>query len=88
MKRSNLSLAIVLITVCGILVSGVAFAGDRTTRYQVTITNITRGQNISPPIVISHNHNFQLFSLANLATTGLAELAENGMTDPLSAYLA
>ena len=87
MKRLNVRLAIALITVCGILVSGVAYAKGKTTLYKVTITNITRGQIFSPPIVISHNKDFKLFRLANPATPGLAELAEEGMTAPLSAYL-
>ena len=87
MKRLNVRLAIALIIVCGILVSGVAYAKDKTTLYEVTITNITRGQTISPPIVASHNNNFQLFDLGNAATPGLAELAEEGNTVPLSAYL-
>jgi hypothetical protein len=87
MKRLNVRLAIALITVCGILVSGVAYAKDKTTLYRVTITNITREQIMSPPIVISHNKDFQLFNLGSEAPPGLAELAEGGMTGPLSAYL-
>jgi hypothetical protein len=87
MKRLNVWLAIALITVCGILVSGVAYAKDKTTLYTVTITNITRGQIISPPIVISHNEDFQLFSLANPASPGLALLAEEGMPTMLEAEL-
>ena len=87
MNRLITSSAITLIVMCGILVSGVADAKDKTTRYEVTITNITRGQIISPPIVISHNEDFQLFSLGHPAPTGLAQLAEDGMTKPLSDYL-
>jgi len=87
MKRLNVRLAIALITVCGILASGVAYAKDKATLYKVTITNITRGQIISPPIVISHNEDFQLFSLANPATPGLAYLAEEGMPTMLEAEL-
>ena len=60
MKRMNVRLAIALITVCGILVSGVAYAKGYPPRYEVTITNITRGQIFSPPIVIIHNEDFLL----------------------------
>ena len=83
MKRLNVRLAIALITVCAILAGPVAYAKDKTTRYAVTITNITRGQIISPPMVISHNKDFQLFILGNLAypaTPGLAALAEDADT--------
>jgi hypothetical protein len=65
----------------------VAYAKDKKKQYEVTITNITRGQILSPPIVISHNKDFQLFSLGGPATPGLAELAEDGMTATLEAEL-
>jgi hypothetical protein len=86
MKRFNVTLAIALITVCGILVSGAAYAKDKVSVYKVTVTNITRGQIISPPIVISHNRHFELFSLgdpATPATPGLAALAEDADTTVL-----
>ncbi len=87
MKRLNVSLAIALITVCSILVSAVADAKDETTRYKVTITNITRGQILSPPVVISHDRNYHLFTPGNPATPGLAELAEDADSGPLTDHL-
>jgi hypothetical protein len=87
MNRLITSSAITLMVMCGILVSGVADAKDKTTRYEVTITNITRGQIISPPIVISHNKDFQLFSLGVSAPPGLAELAEDADTSVLKGKL-
>jgi hypothetical protein len=87
MNRLIANSAITLIVMCGILVNGVSYAKDKETRYEVTITNITRGQIISPPIVISHNEDFQLFSLGDPAPPELVKLAEDGMTGPLSAYL-
>lgn len=87
MKRLNAGLAIALITVCGILVSGVAYAKDKTARYEVTITNLTRGQILSPPVVISHNSNYHLFTAGHPATPGLAELAEDADTEPLTDHL-
>jgi hypothetical protein len=78
-------LKIALIIVCSILVSGVADArkDKKTTVYSVTITNITRGQIISPPIVISHKKDFQLFTLGGSASEGLAALAEDADTTKL-----
>ena len=87
MKRLIIGLAIALIVSGLTLVSEAAHAKDGATRYAVTITNITRGQIISPPIVISHNQNFQLFNLGNPATDELSALAEDGDTAPLTAYL-
>jgi len=48
-------------------------------KYEVTITNLTRGQVFSPPIVISHDSSFRLFTLGEAASPGLALLAEEGM---------
>jgi len=87
MNRFFANSAIFLIVMSGILGSGTAYAKDKSTQYEVTITNITRGQILSPPIVISHNKDFQLFSLGGPATPGLAELAEDGMTTTLETEL-
>jgi len=73
-----------------ILASGSSFAnqsyGGRT--YEVTITNLTRGQIFSPPIVISHKRNFSLFSLGDPAIAPLYKLAEDGLTAPLVAHIS
>ena len=65
-----------------ILVSGLSYADqdrDKDKRkYKVTITNLTRGQVFSPPIVIRHNRNFSLFTLGDEASAELAALAEEG----------
>ena len=87
MKRLTTGIAISLIIVFGMLAADAAHAKDKETLYEVTITNITRGQIISPPIVISHSKDFQLFNLGSHVPPGLAELAEDGMTGPLAAVL-
>ncbi len=51
--------------------------------YTITITNLTRGQIFSPPIVISHTRDFQLFELGQEAGSELAALAEDGDTGQL-----
>jgi len=72
------------------LASGLSFAdqerGGRT--YEVTITNLTRGQIFSPPIVISHKGNFSLFTLGAPASPQLYSLAEDGLTEPLTDHIA
>ncbi len=87
MKRRKLAFALGFITVLGMLVSGIAHA-EEGQRYDITITNVTRGQIISPPIVISHSKNFELFTLGASASAELAALAEDGVTEPLVDYLA
>lgn len=67
------------------LASGLSLAaekmGGRT--YEVTITNLTRGQIFSPPVVISHDSGFQLFKLGDPAIPELVSLAEDGITNQL-----
>ena len=60
--------------------------GDR--RYEVTITNLTRGQIFSPPLVVTHPDGIALFEAGEPASDGLATLAEDGDSGPLSAALS
>ena len=60
------------------------FLGDV---WEVTITNLTKGQVISPPIAYSHGGNFQLFTPGEPAIPELAGVAEDAMNEPLIAYL-
>lgn len=51
-----------------------------TTKYEVTITNITRGQTFTPQLVTTHSRRVELFELGAPASAGLALLAESGDT--------
>jgi hypothetical protein len=55
--------------------------------YLVTVTNLTRGQVLSPPVAISHNDSFRLFNPGEAASPELAMLAEDAVSDPLLALL-
>ena len=87
MKRSITAIAIMFMVVSAFSAGGTAYAKDNVTYYMVTITNITLGQIISPPLVFSHKRNFHLFKLGFPAPPGLDVLAEDGDTGPLKAYL-
>lgn len=65
---------------------GVANAND-TERYQVTVTNITRGQQFTPLLLATHRSAVRLFRLGQPATPELATLAEEGNVAPLKALL-
>lgn len=56
-------------------------------RYEVTITNLTRGQQFTPILVASHREGVQLFALGHPASSELATLAEEGNTGPLTSVL-
>ncbi len=67
----------------------VAFAGDDKGRFEVTVTNLTRGQIISPPVVATHNAKLDpLFALGAPASPELAAIAEDAVNGPLIAALS
>jgi hypothetical protein len=86
MKKLTLAIALVASVLTAILVDG-------TTELQaghylnVTITNVTRGQVITPPVLISHDRDFQLFTVGDPASSELVALAEDGNTAPLEGLI-
>jgi len=46
--------------------------------FEVTVTNLTNGQPLSPAAVIAHQSGYSVFSVGSSATAGLEELAEGG----------
>jgi hypothetical protein len=57
-------------------------------RYEVTVTNVTRGQTFTPILVATHKAGVRLFELGGPASAALATLAEEGNTAPLAAALS
>ena len=64
-----------------------AFAQDAGPTYEITITNLTRGQTFTPPAAVVHSDAVQLFSLGAAASPQLAALAEAGDPEPLADLL-
>lgn len=60
---------------------------DGKNNYEVTITNLTRGQIFSPILVASHRGGVELFKLGDPASDELAALAEGGDIGPLTKSL-
>lgn len=58
---------------------------DGMKQYEVSITNITRGQTFTPQFVATHDSSVSLFSFGKPASTSLEILAESGDTAPLTA---
>ncbi len=84
MKRVHgLGVAVVLTAVT--FFAGPALAQER--GFEVTVTNLTRGQQFTPILVASHRGGVRLFDLGSPATAELATLAEEGNTAPLMALL-
>ena len=87
MKPSILSIALGLFMIVTIMPNQKALA-EQGQQYLVTITNITQGQVITPPVVFSHDDTFQLFTLGEPALPELVVLAEDGGTGDLLDFLA
>src|ERR671910_1903521 len=62
-----------------------AVAGQR--EYEVTITDLTSGQPLTPPVVATHHKKHAMFEVGQPASVGVREIAENGNSAPLLAFL-
>lgn len=84
------SLGLSLAIVCSLAVALPVRAADddEGARFEVTITNLTRGQQFTPILVASHKSNVKMFELGKPASAELAILAEEGNTAPLAAALS
>ncbi len=51
--------------------------------YEVTITNATKHQVFSPPLIVTHSDAISLFEIGDAPSVGLASLAEEGNSEPL-----
>ena len=84
------SFCVSLAITCGLALTPSARADDDHDggRFEVTITNLTRGQQFTPILVASHKSTVKLFELGKPASPELQILAEQGNTAPLAAALA
>lgn len=84
-KFLSLSLSCVLST--GLL-AGAVYADDDMRNYEVTVTNLTRGQSFTPILAATHHQGIRIYQFGQPASSALAALAEGGATAPLAAVLA
>lgn len=83
MNRISTRLVSVALSMCSILLAGNAIADEYKT-YDVTITNITRGEIFTPILVASTSHDSKFFTLGTAASGELEVIAESGNPVPLS----
>ena len=84
------TILIVFLAVVGLTVSAatrIALAEDFGLCYEVTITNMTRGQVFTPVLVATHKKGVKLFTEGEPASDELAQLAESGDVVPLAEVL-
>ena len=70
-----------------LLAFGTTLADDGGQTYSVTITNLTKKQVFSPPLLVSHKKSIKLFMAGQPASDGIAAIAEGGDTSTLEALL-
>lgn len=51
--------------------------------YRITVTGLSEGQPLTPPLIAIHNSNASVFDVGDTATAGFELLAEEGMTGDL-----
>ena len=72
----------------GLIFTAGAHADDSAgNNYEITVTNITRGQSFTPILVATHKEGVSIFTEGSPASPELAILAEGGDTAPLTAVL-
>ncbi len=79
-----------LIATASLAFSGTALAQGKSIHeatFEVTITNLTRGQSFTPMIVTAHTQNVSLFELGAEPSQALADLAEGGDTSGVAMAL-
>jgi hypothetical protein len=75
-----------IIAALGLLCVGNALAGGVKT-YEITVTNITKGQTFTPILAATHKPDISIYTLGSAASDELAALAESGNPGPLSDML-
>ena len=81
---SRITKAAAIVAVAAIASSA---AADFTAKFEVTITNITRGQTFTPQLLTTHSREIALFELGQPASDAVALLAEAGDTSAATEVL-
>ena len=94
MKRKLYASILGLVALAALMIGlvGISFAGaddEDGAMYEVTVTNLTRGQIISPSVVATHNSRLDpLFTVGSPASPELVAVAEDAVNGPLVAELS
>lgn len=77
---------LVVITIAGLAAGGTVSAQENVT-YTVTIENLTSGQPFTPPVVVAHSSQMDVFEMGQAASEEVRQIAENGNNAPLLALV-
>ena len=84
MRIRRFALATTLVAALGVLAAPAALADAPTATYEITITNLTDGQWMTPPAAATHNRSFDIYDVRRPASEAVQQLAENGNLAPLT----
>ena len=76
---TTIAAMLAVVSIVGIPESSAA----KTQMYEVTITNLTSGQPITPPLLVTHSADAGFFTVGEMASNGIQQLSENGNSEPL-----
>lgn len=82
MKKSLISASIITasltLVACGGSSSSNSTPAQPTYAFKVEVSNLTHAQPLSPPAIVAHSSNYQMFDEASRASVALEHLAESG----------
>jgi len=85
MQRSELRITLLLVLTLAL--AALPAAAQPVETFKVTVTNLTFGQVISPPLAVSHSRDFALWHVGEPASPELVGIAEDALYGPMMAYL-
>lgn len=84
----RLTVTAALLALLLILTTSAGFAQDDGATYEVTITNLTESQPLTPPLAATHGEGVSVYTEGEAASSELQQVAENGNLDPLQMALS
>lgn len=88
MSVHKLPVVAVAAAMFALLVVPAGAGAAQTATYEITVTNLTDGQPLTPPAAAAHNRSTVLFQVGRAAGNEVQQIAENGNLDPMLAALA
>ena len=89
LRRWALAPALVIATAAALALALIVSpaAGEAHVTYTVTIENLTAGQPFTPPVLVTHSSDLDIFESGQSASAEIQAIAENGNNDPLVALI-
>ena len=83
-KTSILAVTVIVAMLTVVSVAGIPESSATKTKiYEVTVTNLTSGQPITPPLLVTHAKDAGFFTVGEMASDSIQQLAENGNAVPI-----